>query len=90
LAVRATLSGFPDDVSLGAAPAESYTARNVSVYHSYLVNFSEGKLRVHMVVNTSANTPQNITVTSYTKYIDGSRPDVYFDTTLQKEPEKSK
>jgi hypothetical protein len=32
--------------------------------------------------------PQNVNVTTYMRYTDGSRPDVYFDGSLQKEPEK--
>lgn len=86
---RATLSGFPDDLSLGEAIGEPYTARQVGVYKSYLATFSAGKLSVLMVINTNNNSPQNVNVTAYMKHTDGGKPSVYFEGNLQKETEKS-
>jgi hypothetical protein len=86
--IRATLSGFPDDLYLGEATGEPYTARNANVYRSYVATFSTGKLSIIIVVSTSANSPQSVGTTSYMKYTESSRPSVYFDGGLQKEPEK--
>jgi hypothetical protein len=84
----ATLSGFPDDIYLGETSGEVYAARTADVYRSYLASFATGKLSVFMTINTNANYPQNLSVTSYLKYSDKSRPNVYFEGNLQKESEK--
>jgi len=85
---RATLSGFPDDLSLGEATGEQYTARNIDVYKSYLATFTTSKLSVFMVISTNASHPEAVSITSYMKYPDGGKGSVYFDGSLQKEPEK--
>jgi hypothetical protein len=81
----ATLSGFPDDVYLGEAEGEAYTSRNAEVYRNYLVNFTSGKISVFMIVNTSGNSYKGVTVNSYMKWVDGSRPNVFFDGVLQRD-----
>jgi len=85
----ATLSGFPDDLYLGEAVGEKYAARNADVYRSYVANFTAGKISMILVINTGANSLTNLTVTSYLKYTDGSRPNVFFDGGLQKQPGES-
>ncbi len=85
---RATLSGFPDDLSLGEATGDPYSARTTDVYRNYLANFSTGKVSVFMTIATSVNSPQYVSVTSYLKYTDNSRPNVFFDGSLEKESPK--
>lgn len=85
---RSTLAGFPDDLYLGEATPESYALRTNPVARNYLADFSAGKLSVVLVVSTNINNPQGINVTSYMKYTDSSKPSVYFEGGLQKEPEK--
>jgi hypothetical protein len=85
---RATLSGFPDDLYLGEAIGEPYTARNADVYKNYLTTFSTGKLSVFLIIETCSNQPEAVGTIAYMKYTDSSRGSVYFDGRLQKEPEK--
>jgi hypothetical protein len=88
LKVRATISAFPDDVYLGEATAEPYTCRPTEAYRSLLSTFSAGKLSVLMVVVNIPGAPEDVITTTYVKYTDSSKPNAYFESRLQKEPEK--
>lgn len=58
--IRAMLSGFPDDISLGEATVEAYSSRTTDVSRNFLANFSTSKISVFMTVATSMNNPNEI------------------------------